>query len=161
MNQIYNDIPIIKAFIYKNGFYLYDTFTNQLYSVSQDQFVEIKQLEKVGVNKYIGLNKNTQPYKDIRMLLHRGIMSTSFIKQIEHPMTPFVEYLVDRCVNYLILQVTRDCNFDCRYCLFASDSSAEIDRGHQKKEMSWDIAKQSIDFLYNHSHDSPEIKIAL
>lgn len=55
------------------------------------------------------------------------------------------------------MQVTKDCNFKCRYCIFAN---SELGRNHEKVDMSWDIAKKSIDFLFNYSKDSEDITIA-
>lgn len=152
------DIPVIKAFIYEGKNYLYDTYTNRLFRVSKEQFSEIGELQRIGITKYKSLNKGTQTYEDILMLLQKGIMKSRFIEKIEHPATDYIEYILDRCINDVTLQVTQDCNFRCRYCLFANNNG--IERVHKKVNMTWETAKKSIDFLYTHSKDSGILTIA-
>jgi uncharacterized protein len=152
-----NDIPVIKTFFYNNKYYLYDTYTNRLLEVSKSQFMEIKELKRVGINAYLQLDKSTQSYRDIEMLINKGMMKYSFIETIEHPATKYASYLTERCVSDITLQVTKDCNFCCRYCIFAADS--QVARNHEKKHMTWEIAKRTIDYLYDHSKDAPSIEI--
>lgn len=160
MKEMRSDIPVIRRFIYEGNYYFYDAYTNHLFKVTKEQYVEISQLESIGLSEYARLEKSTKQYKDIMTLIRRGIFNPLPIDTVEHPMTKYVEHLVKRSINYLILQVTRDCNFKCRYCLFASDSGAEIDIGHKKLHMEWETAKRSVDFLYEYSKDAPEIIIA-
>lgn len=157
MNNI-NDIPIIKSFIYNNECFFYDTNTNYLFQITAEQFYEIKLLQKIGLKRYIRLNKNTQSYKDIIMLIKKGLFKKTSIKYIEHPETKYIDDLTNRCINDITLQVTKDCNFKCRYCLYANDT--KVERNHEKINMRWDIAKKSIDFLYDHSKDSNIITIS-
>ena len=158
MSEVKNDIPVIKTFMHDNKYFMYDTYTNRLFGVAKDQYLEIIQLQKIGLTKYMDLNKETKPYEDIMMLINKGLMKKPFIEKIEHPETEYIEHLVDRCINDITLQVTRDCNFKCRYCLYASDNG--IDRNHENLNMSWETAKKSIDFLYSHAFDTEVITIA-
>ena len=160
MKKTMENTLAIKRFIYKGKCYFYDAYTNRLFGVTNEQYIELSQLEAMGLEKYACLEKNTKQYNDIMLLIRKGIFSPLPIKKIEHPMTEYVDYLFKRSVNYLILQVTCDCNFKCRYCLFASDSGDKIGLGHKKLYMEWETAKQSIDFLYENSKDAPEIIIA-
>ena len=155
---IKRDIPIIKGFVYRKQFYVYDTYTNRIIGVSKEQFQEICLLQNIGITKYIELNKENAAYEDVRMLINKGMLKSNFIKKVEHPCTEDVSILIQRCVNDVILQVKKDCNFCCRYCGFASSGMRENE--HKKQEMSWEVAKKSIDFLYEHSCDVKEIKIA-
>ena len=41
MNKISGDIPIVKAFVYNGGYYMYDTCKNQLLSVTREHYIEI------------------------------------------------------------------------------------------------------------------------
>lgn len=160
MNMRENDSPVIKTFMYSGRYYFYDAYSNQLFEISKKQYVELLQLQRVGIISYKKLQKNTQPYNDIIWLINRGLISPPFIEKVEHTMTKHVSCLVERCISYLILQVTRDCNFNCRYCLNASESSEKIERDHKSENMSWSIAKKSVDYLFEHSKDAREIKIA-
>lgn len=152
------DLPILKTFVYKNKYYYYDTYLNRLFGVSQEQFVEINELKKIGLYKYCNLNKDTDAYYQIKMLISKGLMSAQVVLEIEHPMLRYVNDIVDRSINDITLQVTRDCNFRCRYCLFANNNG--IERNHEKVNMSWTTAKKCIDYLYDHSKDSDQVTIS-
>lgn len=157
VNEVKNDIPVIKTFIHDDKYFMYDTFSNRLFGITKEQFLEIRNLQKNGLAEYINSEKGTKPYEDIMMLINKGVMKSPFIEKIEHPETENIEYMINRNINYLILQVTRDCNFKCRYCLFSSDN--KIGRRHEKINMSWNTAKESVDFLYDHSKDSQDISL--
>lgn len=116
MNEIKNDIPIIKTFIHKDKCYFYDAYTNKLLNVSTEQFMEICELQKIGLNKYKNLNKTNKPYHDILMMIDKGYFRNQFIEKVEHPDTKHIAYLINRCMNHLVLEVTSACNFKCRYC---------------------------------------------
>ncbi len=151
------DKPVIKPFVFDNKCYFYDTYTNRLFGVTSEQYKEIVELLKIGNRKFLDLDKNNEAYNDIKMLLNKGLMKCGFIEKIEHPETYSIKDILNMCMSDLILQVTRDCNFNCRYCLFANDT--KISRNHERKKMSWEIAKKSIDFLYKHSSEAEHITI--
>lgn len=54
------------------------------------------------------------------------------------------------------MQVTQNCNLRCQYCVY---SGSYINRVHNNKRMSVEVAKQAIDFLVKHSENSKEISI--
>ena len=139
------DVPVAKKFIFDNKYFLYDTFTNRLFNITKDHFFEISILEKIGISEYVRLPRDNKAYRDIIMLLHKGILRAPFIKEIIHPNTHYLPYLTSRCVNDVVLQVTRECNFRCRYCLYAGNG--HVERTHEKINMPWSVAKQGIDFL--------------
>ncbi len=152
------DVPVAKKFIFDNKYFLYDTFTNRLFNITKDHFFEISILEKIGISEYVRLPRDNKAYRDIIMLLHKGILRAPFIKEIIHPNTHYLPYLTSRCVNDVVLQVTRECNFRCRYCLYAGNG--HVERTHEKINMPWSVAKQGIDFLFNHSVDSEKINLS-
>lgn len=152
------DVPVIKTFVYENQFYFYDTYLNKVIRVSYEQFTEICELMKIGLAEYMQLNKDTNSYNDIIKLIHKGYLKSNFIKKIEHPATNNVDKIINRGVNFLILQTTQQCNFKCRYCLYTRDNN--INRTHNNIEMSWNVAKKSVDFLFDHSKDAKLVKIS-
>ena len=153
-----NDIPVIKTFIIDNQFYVYDTYTNNIIKVSSELYKEIQKLISLGVSKYKKLDNCTIEHRDVLWLIEKGYFKSNFIKNIIHPDTSHISYLLNRGVNDLTLQVTRDCNFKCRYCLFSREQ--EISRHHEKINMTLDIAKKSIDFLFEKSKDSNEVCVS-
>lgn len=155
-----SNVPVLKTFFYKEKYYLYSTSTNQLFSIPKNLFSELNVLQEIGLNKYLRLFTNSKEYEEVLMLIRKGIVCKSPIQKIEHPLCDYVEPLLQRGVNFLILQTTKDCNFNCRYCLFSSESSNSIGMNHEKKYMSLDIAYKSVDFLYDHSMDATEIMVS-
>lgn len=153
-----SDIPIIKLFINGNKYFFYDAYKNQVLNISKKQFFEINELIKIGLNSYILLKRKDQEYLDIMSLINKGYLKSEFIEEILHPETRYIKNLIDRGLNDLTLQVTKDCNFKCRYCSFTREH--KLDRNHEKVNMSWQIAKGGIDFLYNHSKDSDVISLS-
>lgn len=152
------DIPIIKTFCYKDNYYVYDTFTNRLLFVKKDLFVEINELMGRGIAEYISLKKDTQAYKDVILLIDKGMFKPSFIENIEHPQLKQLPLLIDRLISGITLQVTQKCNFSCRYCVISLDN--QFVRNHTDANMSWETAKKSIEFLYKHSKDASSVTIA-
>ena len=153
-----NDVPVIKTFIEDGKYYLYDTYTNRLIEVNHEQFIELGRLKNIGISAYVCQNKTTKAYEDIIMLINKGMLKSSFIEKIEHPQTKHVPILTDRLVSGVTLQVTKKCNFSCRYCVINTHNN--IGRNHENVDMSWNVAKKSIDFLYNHSKDATLLTIA-
>lgn len=153
-----NDTPIIKTFVHNGRYYLYDAFSNSLFEINKGQYYEIQLLKRIGINEYLALNKNDKQYQDIVMLINRGLLKYSFISEIEHPATKNINAYLDRGIHEIVLQITKDCNFKCRYCLFANDTNTN--RTHEKINMSFETAKSCVDFLYEHSADVNVVNIS-
>lgn len=153
-----NDIPVAVAFTDNGAFYFYDAYYNHILKVNKAQYVEINSLLQLGLKAYENLKRNTQAYYDVTSLILKGYFRPAWIEQVKHPDTDLLEDILSRGLQQLTLQVTHNCNFKCRYCLYSRESG--IDRIHNKAEMSWDTAKKSIDFLYEHSKDSMSINIS-
>ncbi len=58
--------------------------------------------------------------------------------------------LLDSFLSYLILDVTEDCNFRCKYCSFSG--SYAFSRNHNRKFMTWETAREAIDFFMARNH---------
>ena len=50
--------------------------------------------------------------------------------------------------KYITFIVTKDCQLACKYCYLVGKNSSE--------RMSWDVAKQAIDYILSHESDFPE-----
>lgn len=155
--MIPGDRPIVRQFTKNGKFYVYDTYMNRILGITEGHYKEITKLCKLGLLKYLSLDLAYSEYRDVINMIKSGFFKSEYITHIEHPDTNKIEILLSRCVNYMILQVTRDCNFKCRYCSYACD--ADIDRVHKSEYMPYEIAKHAVDFLFDRSKDSPEISI--
>ena len=152
------DSPIIKMFVADNNYYVYDTYTNYILHITPEHYKEIILLSEIGVNAYKALSDVSQFRVDIKMLIQSGFFKYSFVKKIVHPETAHVTLLLKRNISYIQLQVSRFCNFKCLYCKISHDDDFlyKTDSNY----MSWDVAKRSVDFLYEHSKLCPEVRIS-
>ena len=53
---------------------------------------------------------------------------------------------------------TTACNLRCKYCIYSDDVNPH-QRSHSSRRMTWATAKKGIDFLWEHSVDSPEVNV--
>lgn len=91
-------------------------------------------------------------------LKNKGFFQDVRIKKLESAMTQYLATLQNRSLSHLVLQVTQNCNLRCSYCPFTQNN--EKTRSHKNINMSWEVAKQSIDYLYEHSVDSERVNIS-
>ena len=87
-----------------------------------------------------------------------GFLKANRVKKIVQEETGFLKHIYERGLRSIQLQITQDCNFKCRYCSYSFDNN--VDRIHKHINMSWKIAKKSIDFLFDHSKDAENILIS-
>lgn len=150
--------PIGMPFYYNNCYYYYDTYTNKMFSIKKEHFMEIKKLMNMGTDKYVSDDNNTVFKNDIIRLINRGFFTPQFLSEKKCFDSVSVHSMLTRCVNHIQLQTTRMCNFRCRYCFFANDN--KVTRNHENKNMDWATAQKSIDFLFDNSKDAETITIS-
>ena len=146
------DIPVIKSSIHNGKYFIYTPYTNNIINITKMQFEEVKKLERIGITNYIGENNESESRNDIIKLINSKFITGTFINNIKHPVIDNYAVIINRRINCIVLQVTQRCNFSCRYCHDAQPGSASTVDG--KTDMSWVLAKQSVDFLITHSQDS-------
>lgn len=156
--QVNTDIPIYNIFKHNDNYYFYDTYTNSLLNITKKLYEELVVLKNIGWKNYIQTRNQSSEYDAILKLHKRDMLKCNFITDIRHPETDIVTDMLNRSINDLVLQVTRSCNFMCRYCLYASTSNVE--RTHENINMDFQTAKGAIDFLFEHSCDSTSINIS-
>ncbi|MCD7944446.1 MAG: radical SAM protein, partial [Clostridia bacterium] len=147
-----------KCFISGGKYYYYDYLGNYIYRVSKAHYRELETLSRVGFDEYRSQNLGTPEYNDICRLIRAHRINGETLTAAEHFNANDFEEICDRCVGKLQLQVTRNCNFNCRYCVYTRQSG--IGRSHEAVNMTWDTARAAVDFLYEHSADSEEIYIS-
>ena len=131
-----------------------------LFSFTEDQYLESLKLTSMGIDDYLryALNSENVAAHDISFLLTSGkYFCSELFSESLYPDSEVIPFLFERGLNNIILQVTRDCNFSCRYCQYASNGG--ISRKHENKHMNFDIAKQTIDFFMEHSTDAYRVNI--
>lgn len=88
-------------------------------------------------------------------LVEEGYFKEAVIEEILHPLTNKLNDLISNSIHMLILQVTQNCNLRCRYCVY---SGSYINRQHNNKRMTFDIAKKAIAFYMNHSSQTDKLR---
>jgi len=88
-----------------------------------------------------------------------GLLSSKRPVRLEHSLAKNLEDYLENCVEKLTLQVTRQCNLRCKYCIY-SEVDNEKQRSHSNEVMAWDTVKEGIDFLLSHSRGVPNINLS-
>lgn len=146
--------PFIKLFHTPNRAYVFDVNNDELVQISEESFCYLSDI----------LSDDNEPEalipQELAELMERGYLeSESRVKQIRHPHTDNLELFLDRKLTRVALQLTQQCNFRCKYCIYDERTSVK-QRGHSSKRMSWETAKKAIDFLWAHSVDSRRVNVA-
>ena len=158
MIEIDNANLPLKAFIHNKRYFLYTPISNRLLEITKPQYSEVILLKRIGIKEYLEMSNDSTSRNDVITLIKKGVICNSTIQNIEQAYTENVVDILSRSIHSITLQVTRKCNFVCRYCLFGERNN--IGRTHSNEFMPYEIAKKSIDFLYEHSYDSADITVA-
>lgn len=103
-------------------------------------------------------NVDEQTICDFHTLQECGYLLPSKIQFIEHPLTAFSKYKLERSIGHLILQITRNCNLRCKYCVY-SETKNLMQRHHSSEVMTIDVAKRALLFYRNHVIDTDTVVI--
>lgn len=146
----------IELYSMLGGYSLFDVNTNLVFQISKEMFVFLNMNKSSSfsiVQKIVPENLQAE----FLFLVSQGCLMDSELQVIEHPANRFLESLSQGALSIMILQVSKSCNFKCRYCGFADETNLE--RNHQKEKMTWEVAKAAVDFLRKNSVFSREIQI--
>jgi len=148
--------PNTELFKTPNGKYLLDANCGEILQISEDVYsylIEsaVEQTHPEG---------NTPPLGMVDLHEQGYLKLEPVVKKIKHPYTDVLPVFLDRKMASMTLQLTQQCNFRCKYCIY-SEQVNNSQRSHSTKKMDWPLAKKAIDFLWSHSVDSPRVNIAL
>ncbi len=142
--------PFIHPFCTAGGCYIYDVNKNRIISVT-------KEIYKYLDGKVNELKPDAE--HEINAMVKKGFLSDKKFKNILHPASKSLEYILDSALEKITLQVTQQCNLRCEYCIYSGEAGNYQNRSHQSKKMSFELAKKGIDFLIAHSQDSNRLNI--
>jgi len=123
--------------------YVYDRHTNKVLRISEDEY---SCLNNPGEMKQAVISKFQK----------KGYLLDHNVTCIEHPLCNFVDHMQKNRLEFLLLQVTQDCNLRCKYCVYSGNYE---NRTHSLEEMDFDLAKRSIDFFVERTSEVPEITL--
>lgn len=148
--------PIATLFKTINSYYLYDGIMASIIPINKDTYKLIGNVLRGNSD----LNEAIDANNEIKELIERGYLkSKSPVIELMHPYTPYLNYFLTRKLSSITLQVTQDCNFRCKYCVY-SETDNKKQRSHNKKHMSYQMGKDAIDFLWRYSVDSEDINVS-
>lgn len=140
---------IFKTFrTYKHP-YVYDRHTTSLVMLSEDEYLELSQVEK-GV-----LSHEQSPV--IKKYQQFGLFVPNVVEKIEHSGTEIIEHYLKTRMKQLTLQVTQQCNLRCAYCAYSG--IYDRNRTHANQRMSFETAKKAIDFFLQNNSELSEVVI--
>lgn len=144
--------PFGQLFATPNNYYYFDANTDQIIPISRESF---EYLDLLTTNE---TPKMCEPFEVRSMRENQTLSYDSVVQKIEHPYSRYLGLLLERCLHSITLQVTQNCNFRCKYCIYSETSNIN-QRAHSAKNMTWEVAKQAVDFLWQHSLDSEKISV--
>ena len=130
------------------GFYIYDRSVNTIFAVSQDEYREFCLLHN---SPKLTQSPVITKYRKL------GLLKDNNVTLIHHPATNLLPHYCSNRLNYLILQVTQQCNLRCSYCAY---SGLYYNREHSSAKMSFAMAKKAIDFFIERAKESSRLHFA-
>ena len=150
------DRPFIKLFHTPNSGYFYDVGKNEIVRIPENVYQHLSCVVKGTAE--LDQSDDEEICEMIESFKDMGYLSTRRPKKIQHSATAMIPLLLDRCIDKITLQLTQDCNFRCKYCIYSEERNKK-QRSHAHKSMPLETAKEAILFYRNHSVDSNMINI--
>ena len=144
---------IMHRFEKDNRYYVYDTGTNSIFEVTKDIYKDLCVLERLGVEEF----KRQYESSKLMFLFKKGYLCHTPTLNICHPHYDLIDSLIDNRLSHLVLQITRDCNFNCRYCGFSGDGKYR--RKHSTNYMNQEVAQKAVNYFFEHSTNSNKVSI--
>jgi uncharacterized protein len=147
-------VPFIKLFRTPNAGYFLDVNKNKIILISDRSY---QYLSSVLSNID---NEICMPEELIELKSQGYLASESVVKEVRHVYSDSLALFLERKIGKVTLQLTQNCNFRCKYCIYTEKPNSK-QRSHSAKRMEWITAKKAIDFLWLHSPDSTRVNIGL
>lgn len=133
------------------GYYVYDANNNEILSVTPQLFQYVSNLLADESAEFV-LEETIADFKELQ---EAGYFLPSRVETILHPMTSTAQYRLNRSLGSLVLQVTRNCNLRCEYCIYSENKNKD-QRSHSNDVMTFETAKKALDFYREHINDTDQ-----
>ncbi len=148
------EVIVLNSFIHlfktPGGHYLYDVNKNVILGLSEDQY-EILDYKNSHDSDNFTSQSSAQALESIDHLRNLGFLSEKRPKEMYHPLNDTILSHLNNKVNMITLQITKQCNLRCKYCVYSGDYENRV---HSNEKMTLDTAKKGIDFYIEHSKDN-------
>ena len=129
------------------GFYFYDVNKNDIVEIGENLY------------RYLANGKVSEnAEKEFLEFRECGYLEDFYPEVIEDGRIDSLPYYLNNKLEQLTLQVTQGCNFRCSYCSYSQENS--LNRKHSAKHMSYETAKQAVDFFAERTKDSGHLNIS-
>ena len=136
----------------EGSLYFYDTGTGKVLECGGNEFLVMESLLKHSGLSALG--ETGLPEKELLSVLENIKSLIEAEKICQAPVynkfrAQDMEVTKTNEIQQVILELTEGCNLRCKYCIYNEDH--EDFRGFSAKNMTWDIAKKALDFVFAHS----------
>lgn len=133
--------PLVKIFDY-------DSKQSLVYDARQNMMFLLDNKDVPAMKEYLQNGTVSSLKNEIESLNAKGLLLSGPLAYTDDSSDEAVQQKIDYFQNNIlmrkfVLEVTERCNFMCKYCFNAHPDN---NRHHTKRQMSWDIAKRSIDY---------------
>ena len=134
-----NNLPFVELVDIFDNHFCYDVNTNTILQIPEDEYEVTKNYCNTGDTQLL------QQAMVLNEYVQNGFFSSFRPYIIEHSKTNFIKSYLYGVTEKICLQLTKNCNFKCRYCGFATDN--KLNRNPSNEVMSFEVAKKAIDIL--------------
>ncbi len=132
--------------------YFYDTGTGKVFGCEENEFLVLENiLEHSGCS---ALEETGLPEESLLSALENIKLLIETEKICQAPVyqrfrSQDIEVTQTNSIHQAILELTEQCNLRCKYCIYNEDH--EDFRGFSTRNMTWEVAKKALDFVFAHS----------
>lgn len=155
--------PLVHFFTTKKNYYIYDAPTNEILRVDKESWSIFRDILLNSLSTDVLENKYSKKVvkeatDKISELKKEGLFKNNFSFPIDIPYSDeeLISFLRTN-MNTLVLEVTQNCNFRCRYCTYSGNYYNY--RSHGPYNMSKEIMKSAIKLLSERSENADKINI--
>lgn len=150
---------VFEIFNICDNYVLYDPIVNMFYKIPRSLYELLENVKQIECGDEIPKSLiNKLEYFNKILGSSKAFQGYSFAK----PQYPFsdkqVEYMLYHRQKQLVLEMTKNCNFRCKYCIL-SDIYGDNDQ-YSLGQMSRAVLKKSLDFFIKTSVDSDSLTIS-
>lgn len=148
----------VKLFRQNNNYYCYDVTSNNIMGINKALYDILKNYDynnrEEVLDQFNGKYKRKEIIAALATINNFNKEKNGFALRKEIKLKfPFTKSEYDKALknllNHLVLNLTEECNFRCKYCKFSGRYSHA--RKHTPQSMSWETVKRTIDFFIENS----------
>jgi uncharacterized protein len=142
----------------QKNMYFYDAGTGKVIECNENEFMVLKNLVESDNSEICEIEKLEDLEEAVenicKIVKDENLLQAPIYKEFARETDQTIHHVTSEGFHQLILEVTQNCNFRCKYCVF--NNYNESYRDFTPRNMDWDIAKKAIDYTKAHSGKSEE-----